>query len=59
MGDAAGVHRAAVAIIKHTNPSGLATASDLLTAYQLAFECDPVSAFGSIIATNRGWTARW
>ena len=43
----------AVAIIKHTNPSGLATASDLITAYRLAFECDPVSAFGSIIATNR------
>ncbi len=43
----------AVAIIKHTNPSGLATASDLLTAYRLAFECDPVSAFGSIVATNR------
>ncbi len=43
----------AVAIIKHTNPSGLAAASDLLTAYRLAFECDPVSAFGSIIATNR------
>jgi phosphoribosylaminoimidazolecarboxamide formyltransferase/IMP cyclohydrolase len=43
----------AVAIIKHTNPSGLATASDLLTAYRFAFECDPVSAYGSIIATNR------
>ena len=43
----------AVAIIKHTNPSGLASASDLLTAYRLAFACDPVSAYGSIIATNR------
>jgi phosphoribosylaminoimidazolecarboxamide formyltransferase/IMP cyclohydrolase len=43
----------AVAIIKHTNPSGLATADSLIDAYRLAFECDPVSAFGSIIATNR------
>ncbi|MCX7669493.1 MAG: bifunctional phosphoribosylaminoimidazolecarboxamide formyltransferase/IMP cyclohydrolase, partial [Anaerolineae bacterium] len=43
----------AVAIIKHTNPSGLATADTLVAAYRLAFACDPVSAFGSIIATNR------
>jgi|WetSurMetagenome_2_1015567.scaffolds.fasta_scaffold20993_4 phosphoribosylaminoimidazolecarboxamide formyltransferase / IMP cyclohydrolase len=42
-----------VAIIKHTNPSGLASAANLLDAYRLAFECDPVSAFGSIIAVNR------
>ncbi|MEJ5197686.1 MAG: bifunctional phosphoribosylaminoimidazolecarboxamide formyltransferase/IMP cyclohydrolase [Anaerolineae bacterium] len=43
----------AVAIIKHTNPSGLATADTLVDAYRLALACDPVSAFGSIIATNR------
>lgn len=43
----------AVAIIKHANPCGLATAADLVTAYQAAFDCDPVSAFGSIIAANR------
>ena len=43
----------AVAIIKHTNPSGLASAANLLDAYRLAFACDPVSAFGSIIAVNR------
>ena len=42
----------AVAIIKHTNPSGLASAPTLLAAYQLAFACDPVSAYGSIIAAN-------
>jgi len=42
-----------VAIIKHTNPSGLASAASLLDAYRLAFACDPVSAYGSIIATNR------
>ncbi|OQA40360.1 MAG: Bifunctional purine biosynthesis protein PurH [Chloroflexi bacterium ADurb.Bin325] len=43
----------AVAIIKHTNPSGLACAATLVEAYRLAFECDPVSAFGGIIACNR------
>ena len=42
-----------VAIIKHTNPSGLAAAESLVDAYRLAFACDPVSAFGSIIAVNR------
>ena len=42
-----------VAIIKHTNPSGLASAANLPDAYRLAFACDPVSAFGSIIAVNR------
>ena len=42
-----------VAIIKHTNPSGLAAAANLVDAYRLAFVCDPVSAFGSIIAVNR------
>jgi phosphoribosylaminoimidazolecarboxamide formyltransferase/IMP cyclohydrolase len=42
-----------VAIIKHTNPSGLASAQDLVEAYRLALACDPVSAFGSIIAANR------
>jgi phosphoribosylaminoimidazolecarboxamide formyltransferase/IMP cyclohydrolase len=41
-----------VAIIKHTNPSGLASAGNLVEAYRLALACDPVSAFGSIIAAN-------
>jgi phosphoribosylaminoimidazolecarboxamide formyltransferase/IMP cyclohydrolase len=45
--------RPAVAIIKHTNPSGLAEAATLLDAYRLAYTCDPVSAFGGIIACNR------
>ncbi len=45
--------RPTVAIIKHTNPCGLASAETLVEAYNLALECDPVSAFGSIIATNR------
>lgn len=43
----------AVAIIKHANPCGVAVASDLATAYQRAFECDPRSAFGGIVALNR------
>jgi phosphoribosylaminoimidazolecarboxamide formyltransferase/IMP cyclohydrolase len=42
-----------VAIIKHTNPSGLASAGTLVEAYRLALACDPISAFGSIIAVNR------
>ena len=44
---------AAVAIIKHANPCGVATASTLADAYRSAFSCDPVSAFGGIIAMNR------
>ncbi len=44
---------AAVAIIKHANPCGVATAATLADAYQSAFSCDPVSAFGGIIAMNR------
>jgi phosphoribosylaminoimidazolecarboxamide formyltransferase/IMP cyclohydrolase len=43
----------AVAIIKHANPCGVATASSLSAAYDLALRCDPVSAFGGIIAVNR------
>jgi phosphoribosylaminoimidazolecarboxamide formyltransferase / IMP cyclohydrolase len=43
----------AVAIIKHANPCGVAVAPDCLTAYTRALACDPVSAFGGIIALNR------
>lgn len=43
----------AVAIIKHANPSGAATADSPVEAYRLALRCDPVSAFGGIIALNR------
>lgn len=42
-----------VAIIKHGNPCGLASAADLATAYDKALASDPVSAFGGIIAVNR------
>lgn len=44
---------AAVAIIKHANPCGVATAATLAEAYRLALRCDSVSAFGGIIALNR------
>ncbi|MDO5036041.1 MAG: bifunctional phosphoribosylaminoimidazolecarboxamide formyltransferase/IMP cyclohydrolase [Porphyromonas sp.] len=41
-------------IMKHNTPCGLATGADILGAYTSAFESDPVSAFGGIIAVNRG-----
>lgn len=40
-------------IVKHANPCGVATASSMLEAYLLAYEADPVSAFGGIIAANK------
>ncbi len=43
----------AVAIIKHANPCGLAVGGDVADAHRKAHECDPVSAFGGVIATNR------
>ena len=43
----------AVAIIKHANPCGVAVAADITTAYRNAHACDPVSAFGGIVAVNR------
>ena len=62
--DADAAHRAAydqatatsdlptVAIIKHANPCGIATGSDVAQAHRKAHACDPVSAFGGVIATN-------
>jgi len=43
----------AIAIIKHANPCGVASAKTLYDAYRSALRCDPVSAFGGIVATNR------
>ena len=43
----------ACVIVKHANPCGVAVASDINTAYDLAFATDPESAFGGIIAFNR------
>jgi phosphoribosylaminoimidazolecarboxamide formyltransferase/IMP cyclohydrolase len=40
------------AIIKHSNPCGVAISSSLADAYKLAFECDTTSAFGGIVALN-------
>ncbi|MDX6206703.1 MAG: phosphoribosylaminoimidazolecarboxamide formyltransferase / cyclohydrolase [Frankiales bacterium] len=42
-----------VAIIKHANPCGIASASDVAEAHRKAHACDPVSAFGGVIAVNR------
>jgi phosphoribosylaminoimidazolecarboxamide formyltransferase/IMP cyclohydrolase len=49
----AAADRAAVAIIKHANPCGVALGEDLKDAYERALQCDPVSAFGGIVALNR------
>jgi phosphoribosylaminoimidazolecarboxamide formyltransferase/IMP cyclohydrolase len=45
--------KTACAIIKHTNPCGAALGDTPLQAYEKALSCDPVSAFGSIVAFNR------
>jgi len=42
-----------VAIIKHANPCGIAVGSDVAEAHRKAHACDPVSAFGGVIAANR------
>ncbi len=42
-----------VAIIKHSNPCGIATGTDIAQAHRKAHACDPVSAFGGVIAANR------
>ena len=42
-----------IAIIKHTNPCGVASAETLHEAYVNAFKCDPISAFGGVVASNR------
>ncbi|MCL7408772.1 bifunctional phosphoribosylaminoimidazolecarboxamide formyltransferase/IMP cyclohydrolase [Marivivens donghaensis] len=44
---------AAVAIIKHANPCGVAQGATLIEAYQKAFDCDRTSAFGGIVALNQ------
>jgi phosphoribosylaminoimidazolecarboxamide formyltransferase / IMP cyclohydrolase len=49
---------AACVIVKHANPCGVAVASSLAEAYRKALSCDPVSAFGGIIAINRALDAQ-
>lgn len=46
-----------VAVIKHNNPCGAAAAQSVEEAYKKAYQCDPVSAFGSVVACNMEWTA--
>ncbi len=55
-GGAAGSEPAAV-IVKHANPCGAAVAADLASAYRRALECDPVSAFGGVVALSAPVTA--
>ncbi|MBE6033472.1 MAG: bifunctional phosphoribosylaminoimidazolecarboxamide formyltransferase/IMP cyclohydrolase [Clostridiales bacterium] len=43
----------AVVAVKHANPCGVGTGFDLLSAYTKAYECDPTSIFGGIVAANR------
>jgi phosphoribosylaminoimidazolecarboxamide formyltransferase/IMP cyclohydrolase len=51
-GNAADGAKPAVAIIKHANPCGVAVGDDFISAYKNALACDPVSAFGGIVALN-------
>jgi len=44
---------AAIVIVKHANPCGVAVGDNLLDAYRQALRCDPLSAFGGIVALNR------
>src|SRR5262249_59849452 len=44
---------AACVIVKHANPCGVAEGGNLIEAYRKALTCDPVSAFGGIVAGNR------
>ena len=45
--------QAACVIVKHNNPCGVAVAEEIGDAYELALACDPLSAFGGVIALNR------
>ena len=51
-----------VAIMKHANPCGIALGADLAEAHRKAHACDPVSAYGGVIAANgtsrRPWPSR-
>ncbi len=46
-----------VAVVKHANPCGIAVGADIAEAHRKAHACDPVSAFGGIVAANRPVTA--
>jgi len=51
--DSSGSDLPTCAIIKHANPCGIAVGADIAEAHRKAHECDPLSAFGGIIAVNR------
>ncbi|WP_024788004.1 bifunctional phosphoribosylaminoimidazolecarboxamide formyltransferase/IMP cyclohydrolase [Lebetimonas sp. JH369] len=44
--------KGAISIIKHANPCGAARKGDLITTWQKALECDPISAYGGVVAVN-------
>lgn len=44
--------KGAISIIKHANPCGAAKKEDLITTWQKALECDPISAYGGVVAVN-------
>ncbi|MCL6086815.1 MAG: bifunctional phosphoribosylaminoimidazolecarboxamide formyltransferase/IMP cyclohydrolase, partial [Actinobacteria bacterium] len=48
--------RTCVAIIKHNNPCGCALGKDVPEAYKKAYDADPVSAYGSVVACNQTWS---
>jgi phosphoribosylaminoimidazolecarboxamide formyltransferase / IMP cyclohydrolase len=52
-----GAETAACVIVKHANPCGVAQGETVAAAYRAALACDPVSAFGGIVAVNRPLTA--
>ncbi|MGH9029995.1 MAG: bifunctional phosphoribosylaminoimidazolecarboxamide formyltransferase/IMP cyclohydrolase [Acidimicrobiales bacterium] len=52
----AGSSETAAVIVKHANPCGAAVATELSEAYRLALECDPMSAFGGVVALGGSCT---
>ena len=48
----------AVAVVKHANPCGIAVSTDIAEAHRKAHACDPVSAYGGVIAANRPITVQ-
>jgi phosphoribosylaminoimidazolecarboxamide formyltransferase/IMP cyclohydrolase len=50
---ASGLSETGAVVVKHTNPCGVALASTAAEAFQRAYECDPRSAYGGIVALNR------
>ena len=54
--DADAANTAAAVAVKHTNPCGAALGDDLATAWQKAYDCDPVSVFGGVVAFSQAVT---